>query len=144
MKRILISLVGAAMAFSATAQEQTDYFGVAIGAPGMLNLVYKSDAHPFQASAGYLDRDIWGAEVGYQFYKDKGSTLSSAQVIAGHMRLDLFDFFNDGHIEWNYIGVSTTFKTGGFYFEPSVVIGDDDIASSNPAFWFQAGYLFSF
>ena len=118
--------------------EELDSFGLSLGSPAALNFVYKSEklGIPLQISGGYWGDKVSGVEVGYNFYKNNDSIFRSAQVITGYSVIEKNRF--DNH-RWTYVGVLTTFKKGGFFFEPGLTFGSGTY--SNPQLMLQVGWL---
>ncbi|MBY6017695.1 hypothetical protein KUW04_07905 [Halomonas denitrificans] len=139
MTRTLTSgcLLLAAFALPATAQDSTA-FGLALGTPAGGNLVLKSDALgvPLQIAGGYWGDKLSGVELGVSVYERPDSFFQSVSLIAGYS--DLEENSRESKI-WRYGGVSFTFGTGGFYFEPGLTFGDGDY--DNPQLTFQIGWL---
>lgn len=129
MKKTLFLSVLICSISTSTVSAQDTEFGVAVLTPGGVNFVVKGGS--LQASVGYLGSDTYGAEVGYNFIKNKDGFFRTAQIIAGSSSLDGKD--------WNYGGVSATFRAGGFFIEPGVTAGSGDYSS--PQFSLQVGWL---
>ncbi|MDO7086648.1 hypothetical protein WNY51_07540 [Pseudocolwellia sp. AS88] len=121
-----------------TLANESTTFGVSLGTPAFANFVIKSDKFglPLQLSGGYWGDRASGIEVGYSFYQNKDSFFHSAQVITGYLHMEKNRYENN---RWSYVGVSTTFKNGGFFLEPGLTFGSGTY--SNPQLMIQIGWL---
>ena len=113
--------------------------GFSLGTPSAINFVIKKPVGDqiLQFSGGTLGKNtLYGLEVGASilYYPDKN--WRSVQVISGFVHSERA-WSNDK--ELGYIGISTTFRLGGFFLEPGVVIGDGDY--SGPQMAMQMGWL---
>ena len=108
-------------------------YGISFISPGGINFTTKATIAelPLQASIGYLADDMYGFEFGYSFLKNSSRTFRSVQLVAGSTKIS--------RREWDYAGLSATFQRGGFYVEPSILVGSGDY--SNPQISMQIGYL---
>jgi hypothetical protein len=78
-----------------------------------LTFVIKSDklGVPLQISGSYWGDKIGGIEVGYNFYQNNDSSFQSFQIITGYSDIEKKQSSSE---RWKYIGISTTYKKGGF------------------------------
>lgn len=157
MKKLLLgSLLSIAAVCAQADSERDTQLGFSLGAPGGINLVYKTHLGnaPVQISGGYLG-DSYGLELGYSFYENTDSWFRSAQITIGkaHIEKDktwsYYDpsrntFYSVDYVDeddWTYASISNTFQFGGFFIEPGLSIGTGDFDS--PQFLLQAGWLWS-
>lgn len=110
-------------------------YGISMGSPGGINFVAKKEVAgmPLQFSVGH-SIFYYGAEAGYQFYRNESGPFRSVQFVAGATRENhiLINFGEDSDLEvstWNYVGLSTTLEIGRFYIEPGISFGTGDYSS---------------
>ncbi len=135
--KIIILTFLALGSFSTFAYDSTN-FGVSLGTPSLANFVVKTDklGIPLLLSGGYWGDKVSGIEAGFGFYQNNDSFFHSAQVITGYSAINR----NEGNTKrWTYVGVSTTFKKGGFFIEPGLSVGSGTY--SNPQLMIQIGWL---
>jgi len=125
-----------------SSSSHSNYIGMSLFHPGAFNvtagLVLDKTTLKLSFGDGLLLK-VRGVEVGATVYRwPNAHKLRSVQIITGEKE------WADGSVggspdEWNYAGVGLTYRTGDFFFEPSLTKADGDRNSIE--FVLQMGWL---